>query len=150
MMKIESWVMSAGIHGALMLGAILVGLEGTGFGIGIDSGSGFPCTRGEPTWRVDLVERPGNGFTREGPNAAEPKPVVFLMPHGPTPCVIPRESKTRAGRLRACTCSIRFLGMDRTCPIHARAAGYRRLTDRPPSFGLDFRCGNDPALREDW
>ena len=133
-----SWLTSAGIHGALLLGALLVGWEGIGGGE--DSAGGFRCTIGEPAWRVPSIERPGDGITWVRPDPVEGEPVEFLMPHGPTPCVVPQRSlegyvewlnqrsqlvKDRKGEFRRCTCTVRFLGFDRNCPMHSPAFGWR-------------------------
>jgi hypothetical protein len=68
MSRFGSWALSAVIHGALLLGAMIPALAVTlGTGDGGDGESGFLCRLSEAPWRFERMDRPADVFLHERP-----------------------------------------------------------------------------------
>src|SRR5689334_21440357 len=63
-----SWLLSAVIHGAMLIGAIIPVLASS---VEIEHGSrSFVCSIRESTWRVDRIDRRADVFTQQRPELA--------------------------------------------------------------------------------
>jgi hypothetical protein len=141
--RFESWLLSAGIHGALVLGALLLG-----FGLDSDGGGGFPGAPGEPTWQVGLVERAGDGILRADPDPVETEAAEVVIPQLAT-CLDrvnqrAKLSNLSGGALPRCTCAFRTIGFATDCPVHLSRHLHRLGCQcRKHLWGEFPLCGND-------
>ncbi len=74
------WVVSAVIHGVLLMGA--AGMAYDHFVLRDGEGSGFTCRLGDPTVRFDRVERPKDVFGGRIPSEDKSIPVDSYDPRG--------------------------------------------------------------------
>jgi hypothetical protein len=127
-----SWLLSAVIHGAVLLGALLPALSLPGSLGGKGDGSGFQVAVRESGWKVEVLERPVEFLVRKGP-----WPLPEASGVEPLPDLVAADIRPGCGPAKCCgeTTEIRILcGMALRCEEFARKVKLAR--QRREMFGF--------------